>query len=117
MTNHLPGFTPSQELQSGVLTLADGTTQPIAAGDTAALAAIGVTIETTGSTATLKVDVSDKAYYGSTLALTIKDTVAGETTWFDTTVVTIDLTRPPCTVTKEFLASQEATPVKTLKAT
>ena len=105
MTNHLPSFTPSQELQSGVLTLTDGTTQPIAAGDMAALAAIGLTIETAGNTATLKVDVSDKAYYGGTLTLTIKDTVVGETTWFDTTVVTINLTEPLCPITKEFLAS------------
>ena len=85
MINHISGFTPSQELQSGVLTLSDGTSQTIAAGDMAALAAIGLTIETAGNTATLKVDVSDKAYYGGTLTLTIKDTVVGETTWFDTT--------------------------------
>jgi len=96
--NHITGFTSSQELQSGVLTFADGTTQTITAGDTAALATIGVTIVTSGSTATLKIDVIDKAYYGSTLVLTIKDTVAGETTWFDTTEVTINLTRPPCLV-------------------
>ena len=85
MINHISGFTPSQELQSGVLTLSDGTTQTIAAGDTVTLAAIGFTIETTASTATLKVDVNDLTYYGSTLTLTIKDTVAEETTWFDTT--------------------------------
>ena len=83
--NHILGFTISQELQSGVLTLSDGTIQNIAALDIAALAVIGVTIETTASTATLKVNVSDLTYYGSTLALTIKDTVAEETTWFDTT--------------------------------
>ena len=83
--NHLLGFTLSQELLSGVLTLSDGTIQNIAAGDMTALAVIEVTIETTASTATLKVDVSDLTYYGSTLALTIKDTVAEETTWFDTT--------------------------------
>ena len=44
MSNHLPGlgYTQSQELLSGVLTLTDGTTQNIVAGDTATLAAIGV---------------------------------------------------------------------------
>ena len=57
--NHITGFTPSQELQSGVLTLTDGTTQTIAAGDTSALAAIGAIIETAGSTATLKVNVKE----------------------------------------------------------
>ena len=65
--NHLPGFTPSQELQFGVLALSDGTTQIIAAGDTTALTAIGVTNVIAGNRATLKVDVSDKAYYGGTL--------------------------------------------------
>ena len=46
MTNHLPGlgYTQSQELLSGVLTLEDGTTQNIVAGDTATLATIGVAI-------------------------------------------------------------------------
>ena len=46
MNNHLPGlgYTQSQELLSAVLTLTDGTTQNIAAGDTATLAAIGVAI-------------------------------------------------------------------------
>ena len=92
--NHITGFTLTQVFQSGVLTLADGTTQSIAAGDTAALAAIGVTIETTASTATLKVNVSNNAYSGSTLTLMIKDTVVEETSWFDTTIVTINLTRP-----------------------
>ena len=116
MTNHLPGFTPSQELQSGVLTLADGATQTFAAGDTATLAGIGFTIETVGSTATLKVDVDDKLYYGSTLTLTLKDALVEETTWFDTIEVNLSLTRPPCLVTKEFLASQESIPVKTLEA-
>ena len=57
--NHLQDFTISQEFQSGVLTHADGTSQNIAAGDTAALAAIGVTLVNEGSTATLKVDVND----------------------------------------------------------
>lgn len=108
--NHLLSFTISQELQSGVLTPADGTTQNFGAGDTDALAAIGVKIETLGvlgNQATLKVNMSDKAYYGSTLTLTIKDTVVAEPTWFDTTVVTIDLARPPCPVTKEMLAAYE----------
>ena len=99
MTNHLPSFTPSQELQSGVLTLTDGTTQTIAAGDMAALAAIGLTIVIAGNTATLKVDMSNIAYYGATLTLMIKDTLVEEPTWFDTTQVTITLTRPSCLVT------------------
>ena len=116
MTNHLPGFTPSQELQSGVLTLADGATQTFAAGDTATLAGVGFTIETAGSTATLKVDVNDKLYYGSTLTLTLKDTVAEESTWFDTTEVTMTLTRPPCLVTQAWLSAQESPPVMFLTA-
>ena len=116
MINYLPGFTISQELQSGVLTHANGTTQTFAAGDTAALAAIGVTIVTNGSAATLKVDISNIAYYDATLALTIKDTLVEESTWFDTTQVTLTLTRPTCLVTQAWLSSQEAAPVKTLTA-
>ena len=83
--NHLPSFTISQELQSGVLTFSDGSTQNISVGENTALAAIGVTIETSGSQATLKVDVNDEAYYGSTLSFKIKDTVVAETTWSNTT--------------------------------
>ena len=67
INNNLAGFTISQELQSGVLTHGDGTTQNFVAGDTAALAAIGVTIVTAGNTATLKVDMSNIAYYGGSL--------------------------------------------------
>ena len=59
----------------------------------------------------------DKYYYGGSLQLTIKDTLVEETTWFDTTVVTINLIRPPCPVTKSWLTSQEATPVQGLQAT
>ena len=94
MTNRLPSFTLSQELQSGILTYADGTIQNIAAGDTAVLSAIGVKIETTSSQATLKVDVNNRAYSKSTLALVIKDTVIGETTWFDITEVNLKLIGP-----------------------
>jgi len=64
----------------------------------------------------LKFNVSDKAYYGSTLALTIKDALVEEPTWFDTTEVNLSLTRPPCLVTQEWLTSQESTPVMTLAA-
>ena len=87
MINHISGFTPNQELQSGVLTLSDGTTQTIAAGDTAAIAAIGVTVETTANTATLKIDVKENMYYDATLTLILKDTLVEEPTWFDTTQV------------------------------
>ena len=66
----------------------------------------------------MQVDVRENRYYDATISLTIKDTVVGETTWFDTTVVTINFnSRPPCTVTKEFLASWETVPLKTLEAT
>ena len=99
MINHIIGFTPNQELQSGVLTFADGTIQNFGAGDTATLASIGFTVVTTVTTATLKVDQSNIAYYGASLTMTIKDTLVEEPTWFDTTQVTITLTRPPCLVT------------------
>ena len=117
VVNHLTGFTISQELISAVLTLADSTVaENIGAGDTAALAAIGVTInvDTVAVTATLKVDMSDNAYYGGTLVVTIKDTLVEEPTWFDTTVVTINLTQPSCTITLADLNLLEATPILTL---
>ena len=62
--------------------------------------------------------MSENKYYGATLSLSIKDTLVEEPTWFDTTQVTISFnSRPPCTVTKEFLASWEKAPLKTLAAT
>lgn len=73
---HLPGFTISQELQSGVLTTAsDGAIKSIDIQDTAFLASIGVTIETLSNLATLRVDIRDKAYDQSTFELTIKSTL------------------------------------------
>ena len=61
--------------------------------------------------------MSNNVYYGGTLVLTIKDMLVEETTWFDTTIVTITLTRPPCLVDQAWLTSQEATPVQSLQAT
>lgn len=54
----LTGYTISQELLSGILTLADGSVTTIAAGDTAALTALGVTIviDQTAGTALLRVN-------------------------------------------------------------
>ena len=99
----------SQELQSAVLTLSDGTIAPpnIGLGDDAVLAGIGVTIvtDTVAGTATMKVDMSDNSYYGGTLVVTIKDTLTLEPTWFDTTIVTVNLNRPPCPVTQAQLTS------------
>ena len=60
---------------------------------------------TAGNMATLKVDMSSTSYYGGTLVLTIKDTLVEEPTWFDTTTVTINLTRPPCLVDQTWLTS------------
>ena len=71
---------------------------------------------TAGNTATLEVNMSNTTYYGGTLEPKIKDTLVEETIWFETTVVTINLTRPPCLVTKELLAPYESTLVKTLSA-
>ena len=75
MINHLTGFTIEQVLESAVLTLAGGTIvpPPIGPGDDGLLAGIGVTIvtNTVFGTATMKVDMSDNNYYGSTLVVTI----------------------------------------------
>ena len=118
----MPGFTISQELVSYQLTLADGSPGSFSSGSDATIRAfltsIGVTTvtDTVAGTATMKVNNSDNSYYGITLAVTIKDTIVGETTWFDTTEITINFTRPPCLVDQTWLTSQEATPALTLTA-
>ena len=58
MINRLPLYTISQELVAGTLTLSDGSVTLIAAGDTAALTAHGVTIviDQTAGTALLRVN-------------------------------------------------------------
>ena len=48
--------------------------------------------------------------------LSIKDTLTTEPSWFDNTIVTINLTRPSCLVTQAWLTSQEVTPALTLTA-
>ena len=86
MINHLPDFLIHQFIEFGVLTLEEGSIQNI---DVATLFGDGITIEILDAKATLKIDVVDIVYKGSTLTLTIKDTLVEEPTWFDTTQVTI----------------------------
>ena len=70
--NHLTGFTISQEPQAGALiTKGDGNTITINHGVKSSLAAKGFTIDITGNTATLKVDMSNNDYYGGNLVVTI----------------------------------------------
>ena len=91
-----------------MLTKSDGSTTTIASGDVAALATLGVTfaVSSESDSAILKIDNSDKSFYGASLSLTIKDTIQDEDDFANTTKVNIVFIRPACPVTKEFLASQ-----------
>ena len=105
--SHLDGFTIAQKLDSGVLTKSDGSITYIASEDLVALATHGVTIlvDSESETAELKIDNTDKAYYGANLMLTIKNTLQEEDDFSNTTKVKILFVRITCHVTKEFLAS------------
>ena len=63
--DHLDGYTVSQEIESGLLELADGTTTNVSKGGTNT--GFGVSIEVVGEQASLKVENGDKPYYGATL--------------------------------------------------
>ena len=104
--DHIDGSTISQQLVSGVLTKSDGSTINIASGDVAALATHGVTfaVSSESDSAILKIDNSDKSFYGASLSLTIKDTIQDEDDFANTTKVKIVFIRPVCSVTKESLA-------------
>lgn len=64
---------------------------------------MGVRVETRNDTDWLLINLDDIIYYESQLEVSIKNTLIEESDWFNTTRVTITMTRPPCDVTQAML--------------